>query len=404
MSKSFWILWVSHVINKFGGGFYLLTVMWMAYRISDSAWALALLMFVYTLSTSIARMFLSPLVGHIERRTLLIVSGAVQGVLLAVPALLVYSHSFRLWQFYVVVVLVGILSAPYVSTRSAFLKDLVEEPMRDRANAWMQGATEVMFLTGPVIGGVLISAFGGANTLLVNASTFIIAAALITLSHPSPTSTSHTPRVAPQGYWRSLRTGVDTLISHRILGNITLLTMAVIVADTPIRVLIVPYVTHTFHDRAGTVGILQGALSAGILLVTVIIAKFGNLKRPIWAWASVPMFCLATGVMAFAPGVRWAIGLQVVGGLATGLFDIRSLSTFQSLVDTELLAKTLMISEAIATAASALSSLAAGAIANRYGVPPAFWIFGVIGLALGVVALWRLYSVRVAVHNMPLKL
>lgn len=397
MERKFRLLWASHLVNKFGGSFYLLTISWMIYKDTGSAVALGSMVFMYTFATAGARMFLSPLVGQIDRRNLLIWCDVTRSVILALPAVLVWSHSFRMWQIYGVVLLVGIIGTPYVPTRGAFLKEIVRENFRDHVNAWMQGTTEAMFLIGPIIGGLFVAWFGVVDTLLIDSGTFLISAVfLVLIRQTSRVRIPYRQREREQSYWQSLSNGFDTLVHHPVLGNLTLLTTAVIVSDTPIRVLVVPYVTQVFHGTARTVGLLQGSLSAGILVVTIVMAKLGWFRRPLWTWGSVPLFCFATMCMALAPQAGWAITIQIIAGVGTGIFDVRSLSIFQSSIDTDSLAKTLMINDSVATAASAMASLGAGFLAENYGVSLTFWVFGAAGLVLATIALWRLRHFRVA--------
>ena len=252
-----------------------------------------------------------------------------------------------------------------------------------------------MALVGPSVAGLFITRFGGVHTLLIDAGTFLISAMFIAVIKAPSTNLSsrERPHTSPS-YWKSLSRGFSTLIQQPTLWTLTLLGTAIIVIDTPFMVLVVPYVREVLHASARAVGFLQGSLSAGTLLITFIIAVGGGFYRSLWTWSSVPLFCIATMLMAWAPNLGWALTLQVIGGFATGLFDIRSMSAFQSQIDTNLLAQTLMINNAIAAMAAAMGSLAAGFVAEHFGVRMTFLVFGVLGAALGSLALWRLWRIH----------
>jgi MFS family permease len=97
------------------------------------------MLFVFTVAAACARLFLSPMMGRVNRRGLLMGSDVFRSGLLVVPTVLAVFHSLYLWQLYALVVLIAIVGTPYVPIRGAFLKDIVDSRALSRANAWMQG-------------------------------------------------------------------------------------------------------------------------------------------------------------------------------------------------------------------------------------------------------------------------
>ncbi|MCL6446267.1 MFS transporter [Alicyclobacillus macrosporangiidus] len=392
MSHEYWKLWWSQLVNQFGNGFYIMAVSWIVYQLKGSSLVLGDLFFIYTIALAVARVLFSPLADKFDRKKLMIWLDLSRSIIISLPAALVYLRCFSVWELYIIFVVVGILGTPYVSSRGALIRELVNSDSMNKANAWMQGATESMYLIGPTVAGIFIARFGGAIALLMDGLTFLFSSILISFICLHRPVSATQPKMR-ESYWSALITGLNVLMKDRILLNLTIFSTAVIIADTPFMVLVVPYVTHVVHGDAGVVGLLQGALSGGVLVVSIIIGKFGGFRRKVWTWGSVPLFCAATICMAFAPNMFWAILLQIVAGISTGLFDIRSITMFQSLVRNELLGRTLMINNALSSLASALCAMLAGIIAAKIGVALTFLVFGLIGGSISAVVLVKFHRI-----------
>ena len=87
----------------------------------------------------------------------------------------------------------GALSAPYFAAQRIIVPELLgeEERLVGRAQALFQGATRITMLLGPVVGGVLIATVSAPAVLLVDASTYVVASALVLLLVPRPKPVAH---------------------------------------------------------------------------------------------------------------------------------------------------------------------------------------------------------------------
>lgn len=393
MTKSFWVLWFSQVINRLGDGFYHIALSWLVYSLTGSALALGGLLSVYMAAVALAQALGGPLTDRLNRRRLMIGLDLVRGAVMLAPFLLWRAGLLQAWHVYVVFVASGILSTPYGPASGALLPRLVERKALARANAWLSGAMEAMYLLGPAVAGVFITYFGAPQALLVDAASFWLSSLLISFlrveAGPDETALAAPVRAgeAADGYWATLRTGWRILVSDRMLGAAAVVKATLALSDTAFVVLLVPYVQDVLQSGAAGAGMLEASLSGGIMLAALVAVRRYWDRHPSQVWGLAPIFCLATAALALTPSLAWAVTLQVLGGLAVGVFNIRVQTLFQQTVDDQRLGSTLALRNALGSATQAGGAVVAGGVAAAAGASAAFLAFGLAGAAVGLLVI-----------------
>ena len=125
------------------------------------------------------------LVDRVRRRRLLIVTNLAVGA--AVLPLLLVQDRGDLWLLYAVAAVYGFSYTLIGSGQSAMLATLLPEDELADANAVLQTVREGLRLVAPLVGAALFTAAGGAAVAVLDAATFVLAAAAIALMrHPDP--------------------------------------------------------------------------------------------------------------------------------------------------------------------------------------------------------------------------
>jgi MFS family permease len=125
------------------------------------------------------------LVDRVRRRRLLIVTNLAVGAGV-LPLLLVHDRG-DLWLLYAVAAVYGFSYTLIGSGQSAMLATLLPENELADANAVLQTVREGLRLVAPLAGAALFTAAGGAAVALLDAATFVLAAAAIALMRqPDP--------------------------------------------------------------------------------------------------------------------------------------------------------------------------------------------------------------------------
>ena len=120
------------------------------------------------------------------RRTMMVADLCRAPVLASVPLL----HSLGVldfWLLLILVALVGVFIAPSFAAQRLVLPELVgeDETVVAQANAVFEGVLRSTGLLGPVLAGVLISAFGAPAVLYADAASFVFAFVMLWLFVPN---------------------------------------------------------------------------------------------------------------------------------------------------------------------------------------------------------------------------
>ena len=111
---------------------------------------------------------------------------AVRAPLMLLVPVLHWSGDLSLPLLLVLTFLVGVASTPYAAAQRVVVAEILDEDEAsvERANALLQGATRITMLCGPALAGILIAAVGAPIVLVVDAATYIVSFALVTLFVP----------------------------------------------------------------------------------------------------------------------------------------------------------------------------------------------------------------------------
>jgi predicted MFS family arabinose efflux permease len=213
----------------------------------------------------------------------------------------------------------GAAGTPYGAAQRIVVAEILDEDETsvERANALLQGATRITMLCGPALGGVLIAAVGAPVVLVVDAGSYVVAFALVTLL--VPVAGAAQKEVAEDG--GGLLAGVRYLLRDPLMRG---WTTAIVVGDASFSVLFVAIpvlvVAHYGADPR-----LAGAFLAawGIGAVAGNVAAFrseriGGLSHaaPLALLQAAPLWTLAAPVPAAA-----VAGALTLSGLANGLVN-----------------------------------------------------------------------------------
>ena len=195
------------------------------------------------------------------------------------------------------------------------------------ANAWSTAAGGAIGLTCAPLGGVLYTLGGIRLPVAVDAVTYLAAAVLVALIHPSPAVLPTPPEERPQpvegpaglhALARDVRAGVTALRRDSVLTSLLAMSALFMLGNGACSALLVPYVTGSLHARAATIGELFAALELGYLMSPYLGRRACASTRPratvlalisLLAVAFAGLFDIHSSWLAFA-----FIGLMGLGG------------------------------------------------------------------------------------------
>jgi MFS family permease len=169
-------LYAGLAASMFGDSLMLIVLSMWVKKLTDSNGAAGLTFLWMTIPALLAPLF-GYLVDRVPRRKFLVVAN-LGSALIVLPLLLVRDAS-DVWVIYAVAFCYGVSFVVMPAALNGLLKDMVAEDVLVEANASLSITREALRLVGPLCGAALFALAGGAWVAVVDAVTFVVAAAAI---------------------------------------------------------------------------------------------------------------------------------------------------------------------------------------------------------------------------------
>jgi MFS family permease len=277
--------------------------------LGDSVLLLVLSMWVKTLTGSNAQagftfFFLAvpalfaPLMGvwvdRLPRRAVL-VWGHVLSAVMVLPLLLVHDAG-DVWLIWLVAFFYGISFVVLPAALNGVLKDLLPEQLLVDANSSLAATREAFRLFGPLVGALLFTWAGGWAVAVLDAATFLVAAALVATIHVTEQPVAREERFRDEVF-----AGVRFLRGDRVLG-LTLVGFAAAILVIGFSESAIYALLDAFDKPAtwasGFVAAMGVGAVAGGISAAYVVRRTGEVAGCVLGLA---LFGLATGVCAVAP-------------------------------------------------------------------------------------------------------
>ncbi|MFW9850228.1 MAG: MFS transporter [Candidatus Thorarchaeota archaeon] len=300
-------LWTGQVVSNVGTAISSLALLFFAYYLTQSALSMAILAMVRAAPVVLFSGFIGVYVDRWDRKKIMVASDATRTILILLIPLSIYlpSNVPIIYWVYLLTFLYASADAWFYPARNASLPNIVEGEELITANSLSQMTFQVVQLTIPPIGGVLIALLAPDYFLAfaLNALTFSFSAILL-----KGIKTDLTPvkSIDQQESLRSqISAGAKLVASNSILSFLIVFAILLAVSSGVLNALMIPHIEGGIGLGEAEIGLMMG-VGAGIGIVTaLIIGKKSDMKRPLTlislagvvAGVSVIGFSLADGFL-----------------------------------------------------------------------------------------------------------
>lgn len=239
-------------------------------------------------------------------------------------------------------------------------------------------------LVGAGVGGLLVAAFGAAQTIAFTAGAAFVSALVVAVFIPR---TRLGDAEEPGSYFARLRAGADFLRQDSLLRNIlVMITVTNLLEAAYIGVMLPKWALDNGYDAdlVGLVGVLYGgAAVASSLVATTMAGRFSRRT----AYLAGFILAGAPRYLALAVGAPlWVIiGSNIVAGLGSGFINPTIDAVFFERVPRNLIGRVGSLANALAWAGLPVGGVVGGAAVAALGVAPALGIAGAAYLVSTVV-------------------
>ncbi|HEV2251274.1 MAG TPA: MFS transporter [Candidatus Limnocylindria bacterium] len=341
--RNFGLLWAGGFISFVGDWALYVGMPISIYQITGSALATTLMFAASVLPSIVLGSVAGVYIDRWDRRRTVIVGNLLLAVVL-LPLALVRGPD-TIWIVYVVVFVESILGQFVVPAVGALLPRLVEQDELVAANSLNAASNNLSRIVGPPIGGLVAAAGGIMGIAIVDAITFLAAAALVAsmrgvVGAAAVAATIEDGVRAWRKLWTEWRSGLALVWADRVVRTLFLLVALSGIGEGVFRVLFILYAVQILHGGATELGVLMSAQGVGAVvgsfMLVAISARVGPAKLIGWTTLLFGLIDLtAFNVPGFGAPFVLVVGLFFLVGIPSAMSFPTMFSVIQTRVPDE---------------------------------------------------------------------
>jgi MFS family permease len=364
-SSPFRKLWAATTISWLGDFFSYVAMAWLVLQLTGSSLALGTVLVVQALPRAVLMVVGGALTDRFSARVTMLGSMGLRAVFVAPLAVLVLSGRIEMWEVYGIAVVFGIVDAFFMPARSSILPQVVSDGELEPGNALLNVTSMAAAIVGPVLGGLVVAAFGLGWAFAVDAACFVVGFVFV-LWLPARVRAVAGKKHPDGGLGGQVVAGLRYAWSD-IGIRATLIVVAVIdfAANGAIGVGF-PTIAHSrFGAGATGFGILLGAWAVG---ATAGALGAGFVPPPKRFGLLIVALCVWLGVGIALVGVLPTLGLaalvMAVSGIGTGVVNTYGVSWLQRRTDPAMRGRVMSLVMLASTGLTPIAYAVSGAVAQ----------------------------------------
>jgi predicted MFS family arabinose efflux permease len=292
--RDFRLMWIGACMSSIGTWMQIVAQGWLIYRLSHSAFLLALDQFLAGIP-----IFLFSLIGGVvadrtERRKILLVSQYIQMASAATLTILVALGLTHVWPILCLSFVSGLAQAFGGPAYQALIPTLVDREDMPNAIALNSIQFNLAVTVGPALAGITLARLGEKWCFGLNALSFL--APVISLSI---ISARYLPEKSGESMYKSLKQGIHFIWHQGAMVALIILAFSMTFLSMPMRTYIPVFVKDIFHRGPETYGNLLSLMGVGSIFGSLGVASLGNISKK-GRFALSLLLLLGAGIAGFS--------------------------------------------------------------------------------------------------------
>jgi len=391
--RDFRLLWLGNIAATFAMQMQIVARGWLVYEMTSSPMALTWVMLSFMLPSVVFSLAGGVIADRLRKRSIMIVSGALNTIATAGLAIIVYSGEVTFWHFIYFGVFNGTVLALSMPARASVTPEIVGRDQVVNAMALQSATFNLSRIVGPALAGGLIALFGSGDTTSAKGVGLVIFAVAILYA----ISVLCTALIHYQGHphQRGGKPIADVIEGFRFMRRERIVLGLLFMGFVPMTfgfsvIFLMPaFNADIILGGPDTLGLLMTASGAGALAGSLILARAGDIggKGRVMFYAG---YLWAIFVVAFALSGN-LVGAMFFGAI-TGLFGAimgsLNMSVVQIALPDEIRGRVMAIMM-MAHGFMPLGIIPISAVAERFGIDVALVLSGVLlTVSLFLLRLW----------------
>jgi len=385
--RDFRLMWFGACTSSIGTWMQIVAQGWLIYRLSHSAFLLALDQFLAGIPIFLFSLIGGVIADRVERRKILLGSQYVQMASAGILTILVTMGVVHVWHILCLSFVSGFAQAFGGPAYQALIPTLVERDDMPNAIALNSIQFNVAVMVGPALGGQTLAKLGEKWCFGLNALSFL--APVISLSI---ITTRFLPAKTTESMLKSLKQGIQYARKQVSMEALIVLAFCMTALAMPMRTYFPVFVKDIFHRGPETYGNLLALMGLGSILGSLAIAGAGNMKQK-GKVALGALVLLGAGIMgfAFSKSLLFSGSILVLTGAAMMAVFATVNSLVQLITTNEMRGRVMSVYNFAFRGGMPMGNLLSGWLVPIFTAPV---VLGVNGLLLILLALYFLFVQR----------
>lgn len=385
--RDFRLMWVGACTSSIGTWMQIVAQGWLIYRLSHSAFLLALDQFLAGIP-----IFLFSLIGGVvadrtERRKILLMSQYIQMASAAILTMLVAQGIVQVWEILCLSFVSGLAQAFGGPAYQALIPTLVDREDMPNAIALNSIQFNLAVTVGPALAGITLARLGEKWCFGLNAVSFLAPIISLTII-----SARFLPEKSKESIFGSLKQGISFIRRQGSMEALIVLAFCMTALSMPMRTYIPVFVKDIFHRGPEVYGNLLSLMGVGSIFGSLTVAGLGNISNK-GRFALTTLIFLGAGISGFSLSKLLPVSyfmLIVVGASMMAVFATVT-SLVQLIVTNEMRGRVMSVYNCAFRGGMPMGNLVTGWLVPAFTAPV---VLGVNGVLLILVAIYFLLVQR----------
>ncbi|MEM7219382.1 MAG: MFS transporter [Pseudomonadota bacterium] len=310
-------LWIGMLGAAFALNMQLIAQGWLVYEMTVSKMNLGWVTIAFMFPQVAFALLGGVLADRFNKKRVLLWAQFGNALVSLAMAIIVLTGRVTFFDFIWMGALNGTILALSIPARTAFIPQLVGEPLMFNAMAFNTASWNLARILGPVLAGFIIalvadgdtgSHFGVGVVYLILTGLYLISAVTVFgIRHSGDPEKS-----APTHPLTDVREGMTYVWNSPIVGGLILLSIMPFLFGLTINTLLPAYNTDVLGGNASDLGILMSGMGLGAIVGSLVLAKLGELRNK--------------GFWLFLTSLGWGVGVAWFGYSSVTLWALISIA------------------------------------------------------------------------------
>ena len=334
-NRDFFLVWLSNLGAMFAMQMQMVARGWLIYDMTDSALALAWVMFSFMLPMLIFSLVGGVLADRLRKKGTMIAAQAVNAVATLVLATIIITGNVTFTHFIIFGLLNGLVLTLSMPARQAIIPEIVGEKALVNAFALNTASMNLSRILGPGLAGVLIAVIGAGNTtsavgvgviFYIIAGLYLLSIITLKMLHHEGQSVM-TER---QGMAGDIGAGLKYIRNNSVILGLLIFAFIPLAFGMPIQFLLPVYNKDVLGLDSVGLGLLMAAMGVGALIGSLVLAGLGDMgHKGLLLLACAMGWAVSLGLFAISTNLYLAMFLLGIVGLFSSIYMAMNMTLVQ---------------------------------------------------------------------------